>query len=428
MSSTSSAEIIGVYKRHLSRGRARLAEMTGGAMEVLSHRAMVYDADGTEYLDCGGYGVFLLGHRHPAVTQAVIDQVQRHPMSTRLLLEPTAAAAASALASVTPAGMDRVHFVNSGAEATEAAIKLARANGKTNLISMVGGYHGKTMGALTLTAKELYQRSFRPLLPGVKHVPFGDVDALAVALRNGRDHCVVVEPVQAEGGVIVPRAGYLREVERLCREHNALFVLDEIQTGLGRLGHWWGADRDNVTPDIMLVGKNLSGGVIPVAAIAATDQAYRPFNRDPFVHSSTFAASPVAMAAAAAAVRTIEDEGLVPAAQRLGEQILFGINRILADTCPHLVTDVRGAGLLIGVELRDEQIAGNLTLELLERHILVNHSLNAHRVVRLTPPAVLTESDVAQLLEAFAGAASALAQLHPETTTHLKGAINHEAC
>ena len=149
----------------MSLGRARLAEMTGSHVEVSSHGAWVTDANGHEYLDCGGYGVFLLGHTHPAVVDAVIQQVRRHPLTTRLMLEPTVAGAAETLARVTPPGLDYVHFVNSGTEATEAAIKLARANGRAHLISTFGGYHGKTMGALTLTARELYQAPFRPLLP-----------------------------------------------------------------------------------------------------------------------------------------------------------------------------------------------------------------------------------------------------------------------
>jgi putrescine aminotransferase len=409
MSTATSAEIISLYKRHLSRGRARLAEMAGGAMEISSQGTRIYTADGTEYLNCGGYGVFLLGHRHPKVTAAVIEQIQRHPLSTRILLEPTAAEAARELASVTPPGLDRVHFVNSGAEATEAAIKLARALGKPNLISTMGGYHGKTMGALTLTAKPLYQQPFQPLLPGVQYVPYGDPDALAAVLSQGENHCVVVEPVQGEGGVVVPPPGYLRKVEQLCREHGALFVLDEIQTGLGRLGSWWGADREEVQPDILLVGKNLSGGVVPVAAMIATTHAYAPFNRDPFLHTSTFAASPVAMAAATATVQVIREEGLVERAKTLGESILPAIRAIMTELCPHLVTDVRGIGLLIGIELRDEEIAAELTLELLERHVLVNHSLNAHRVIRLTPPATLSDVDTTWLLDALTEAATALA-------------------
>ncbi|MFJ3792884.1 aspartate aminotransferase family protein [Kitasatospora sp. NPDC090091] len=395
-----------LYRRHLSRGRASLAELTGGDLELSSHGAYVYGADGRRFLDCGGYGVFLVGHTHPAVVEAVVTQVRTHPMSTRLLLEPTAALAAAALAGVTPAGLDRVHFVNSGAEAVEAAVKLARALGKRRLVSARGGFHGKTMGALSLTAKELYQEPFRPLLPDVAHVPYGDVAALADAVDA--DTCVVLEPVQGEGGVVVPPAGYLTEVRRLCTERGALLVLDEIQTGLGRLGTWWGADREQIAPDVLLVGKGLSGGVVPVAAMVATDAAYEPFNRDPFLHTSTFAASPIAMAAARAAVGTIRTEGMVERADTLGRTLLDGLARIAAERCPGLVTEVRGAGLLIGAEFRDEHTAGSFVLELQDRGVLVNHSLNAHRVIRFTPPAVLTQSDVDWLFTAFDDAATTL--------------------
>lgn len=395
-----------LYRRHLSRARARLAEFTGGVQEVSSHAAYVHAADGRRFLDCGGYGVFLVGHTHPAVVGAVVAQARTHPMSTRLLLEPTAALAAAALAAVTPDGLDRVHFVNSGAEATEAAVKLARLHGKRRLLSAQGGFHGKTTGALSLTAKELYQEPFRPLLPDVTHVPYGDVSALADSV--GADTCLFLEPVQGEGGVIVPPDGYLTEARRLCRERGAMLVLDEIQTGLGRLGTWWGADPEGISPDILLVGKGLSGGVVPVAAMVATDAAYEPFSRDPFLHTSTFAASPIAMAAARAAVETIRAEDMVARAASLGRTLLDGLTRIAADRCPGLVVQVRGAGLLIGVELRDAHTAGAFVMELHDRGVLVNHSLNAHTVIRLTPPAVLTRSDVDWLFTAFDAAATTL--------------------
>jgi len=402
-------DIVALYKRHVSRGRATLADLTGGRLEVSSAGAHVYDDTGRRYLDCGGYGVFLLGHRHPAVTAKVVEQINRHPMASRILLEPTVARAAATLAGVTPPGLDFVHFVNSGAEAVEAAIKLARAHGRFRLVSTAGGYHGKTMGALTLTARELYQAPFRPLLPSARHVPYGDAGALAEVLRRQPDSCVVIEPVQGENGVVLPPAGYLRAVQDLCREHGAFFVLDEVQTGLGRLGTWWGADREGVVPDALLVGKNLSGGVIPVAAMVATAAAYAPFSRDPFLHTSTFAGSPVAMAAATAAVQAIRDEGLVERARDLGARILAGLGAVFAENCPHLVREVRGAGLLIGVEFADEHGAGDFVLELLDRHVLVNHSLNAHRVIRFTPPAVLSEADVTWLLDAVTAAARAMA-------------------
>jgi putrescine aminotransferase len=402
------AEVVDGYRRHVSAGRARLADLTGGLVEVSSAGSTVTDAAGRTYLDCGGYGVFLLGHRHPSVVSAVVEQVQRRPLSTRLMLDPTVARAAETLASVTPDGLDYVHFVNSGTEATEAAIKLARAHGHRTLVSATGGFHGKTTGALGLTASELYQAPFRPLLPDIHHVPFGDAAALGEILARTADACVVLEPVQGEGGVVLPPPGYLSEVARRCADAGAMLVLDEVQTGLGRLGSWWGADRDGVRPDVLLVGKGLSGGVVPVAAMVATARAYRPFGDDPFLHTSTFAGSPIAMAAATAAVATIRDEGLVERARVLGERLLTDLRVALAP-CGPLVRDVRGAGLLLGIECDDPGTALDLVLDLLDRGVLVNHSLNAHRVLRLTPPAVLTDAEADQVVEAVAAAARGLA-------------------
>jgi putrescine aminotransferase len=396
------AGVLDSYRRHIGRGRARLAAMGGGVTEVASSGARVWDAAGRQFLDCGGYGVFLLGHTHPDVTEAVIAQIRRHPMATRLLLEPTVATAAATLAEVTPDGLDYVHFVTSGAEAAETAIKLARAHGNKVLVSTVGGFHGKTTGALALTAKPMFQDPFRPLLDAV-HVPYGDAEALAdVLAAHPGQACVFVEPVQGEGGVVVPPTGYLASVARLCREHGAMFVLDEIQTGLGRLGSWWGADTEALRPDVLLVGKNLSGGVVPVAAAVATAEAYMPFDRDPFLHTSTFAGAPVAMAAATAAVRVIARDGLVARAAVLGDRIRSMLTDTLGDLRGDVVTEIRGRGLLLGVELADEALAGQLIRYMFEAGVLVNHSFNNHRVVRLTPPAVITEDDLDQLHDALA--------------------------
>jgi putrescine aminotransferase len=402
---SSSRDVLDLYRSHLSSGRARLSDMLGGQQEVTSHRAYIYDADGNRYLSCGGYGVFLLGHTHPAIVDAVVKQARSHPLATRLLLEPVGAHAAAALIGVAPTGLRKAHFVNSGAEATEAALKLARANGKTKLVSAIDGYHGKTMGALTLTANDLYQAPFRPLLPDVKHVPYGDVDALAAVVAA--DTCVVLEPVQGEGGVRIPPAGYLATVAELCRRRDALLVLDEIQTGMGRLGRWWGADFDDISPDVLLVAKGLSGGVVPVAAMLATEEVYAPFDNDPFLHTSTFGGSPIAMAAAKAAVETIAAEGLVERSAALGDRIMAG----LAPLVGRCVVEVRGRGLLIGIEMRDEGTAGSLVLELLERGVLVSHSLNAHSVVRLTPPAVMSDQDVDWLLSAATESVLAVEEL-----------------
>ena len=392
------------YRRHLSSGRASLGEMFGGDVEVHAAGAWVRTASGRELLNCGGYGVFITGARHPRVLAEVHAQLDRNPVATRLLLEPQAGLAAEALTAITPPGLDRVHFACSGTEAVEAALKLARANGKRHVIGMENGYHGKTLGALSVTGRALFQQPFQPLLPGVSHVPFGDLLSLADALTRHDDGtvCVVLEPVQGEAGVIVPPAGYLRRVAELCRGHKAFLVLDEVQTGLGRLGTWWGADREGVVPDVLLAGKALGGGVVPVSALVATDEAFAPFDRDPFIHTSTFSGYPLGMAAVRGALAAIEEDDLVNRADRLGRTLYDELERLLGDRAT-----VRGAGLLIGIELADG-LAGELLLELMAAGVIANHSLNSDRVLRLTPPAVLDDREVQFLLDAFERAARAV--------------------
>jgi putrescine aminotransferase len=402
--------VLARYRKHLSSGRAAIGEMFGGDVEVHAAGPWVRTSAGRELLNCGGYGVFITGARHPRVLAEVRAQLDRNPVATRLLLEPQVALAAEALAAVTPAGLDRVHFACGGTEAVEAALKLARANGRRHVVGMVDGYHGKTLGALSVTGRALFQTPFVPLLPGVSHVPFGDALALADELSRHDDGtvCVVVEPVQGEAGVVVPPADYLGAVSALCRQHEALLVLDEVQTGLGRLGHWWGADRAGVVPDMLLAGKALGGGVMPVSALVASESVFGPFDRDPFIHTSTFSGAPLGMAAVRGALAAIEEDDLVARAGRLGAELLGELTRLSHDVFGDRVAEVRGAGLLIGVELSVDGLAGELLLELMAAGVIANHSLNSDRVLRLTPPAVLDDREVQFLLDAFESAAHAV--------------------
>ena len=395
-------EILDLYRAHLSKGRATLAELFGSHMEVASQGAWLTTSDGERFLNAGGYGVFIMGARHPLVMEAVERQLRTHPTASRILLEPTVARAAEALVSVLPPGLDRVHFALSGAEAVETGLKLARANGYRRTVSMRGGYHGKTMGALSATAKEVYQAPFRPLLPDVHHLPFGDADALEAELAaHPGEVCVILEPVQGEGGVIIPPPGYLKRVHDLVRAHDGFLVLDEVQTGFGRLGTWWGADAEGVVPDVLLTGKALGGGVMPVSAAAATRKAFRPFDKDPYVHTATFSGQPVLMAAVQGAIRAMHEEDLVAKSARLGAELLPKVAEIAYRNLPGLVADVRGQGLLIGIELVEAGLAGELLIELFNHGVVANHSMNGSSVVRFTPPAILTATDVAFLLNSF---------------------------
>lgn len=404
-----------VYRRNLSAGRARLADILGGQVEVASGGSWLTMSDGSRYLNAGGYGVFITGARHPTVVEEVERQLATHPVGTRIFLEPTAARAAELLTSVTPIELIRIHFSGSGAEATEAAIKIARLNGRKRLISMNGGYHGKTMGALSVTAKRVYQEPFEPLIPMVSHVPFGDVSELARALDNYPGEAgVIVEPVQGEAGVIIPPTGYLQSVRALCSEYGALLILDEIQTGLGRLGHWWGADRDNIRPDILLAGKSLGGGVVPVAATVTTEEVFSTLDRDPLLHTSTFSAAPLAMAAVCGAVRAIREDGLIDKAAALGDLLLPRIHEELSTHIPEHQWSVRGVGLLIALDFRDPLFAADMFSALVENNVIANLSLNSNNVIRLTPPAVMSDYDVDFLLERIGRAARLVAQRNPE--------------
>lgn len=404
-------EVLQGHQRHVNRSFAKLARVMSLPVEVRSAGCLVYNEAGEAYLDCGGYGVFIMGHCHPKVIAAVKAQLERHPLATRTLLNAELVKAAETLVSVAPPGMQYAFFANSGAEATELGIKLARLHGKQQLIAMQGGYHGKTMGALSITARSHFQEPFRPLLPGVQIAPYADPAALQMALaEHGERSCVILEPVQGEGGAVAPPLGYLRQVQDLCKRYGALLILDEIQSGLGRLGYWWGADREAITPDILLVGKALSGGAVPVSAVVATPAAYEPLNNDFILHSSTFAGNPLAMSAARAAIEVIQEEQLVERARTLGTYLLDNLGAILAETCPELVVEVRGLGLLLGIEFKTSDVAGEFMMKLLERHVIVSHSLNTHRVVRLTPPALLTDAHCDWLFTAVAAAARELMQ------------------
>jgi putrescine aminotransferase len=239
--------------------------------------------------------------------------------------------------------------------------------------------------------------------------------------RDGSATAVVLEPVQGEGGVRIPPPGYLRAVRECCRRTGATMILDEIQSGLGRLGLWWGADLEGVAPDILLTGKILGGGVMPVGGVIASSAIFAPLNDDPLLHSSTFAGNPMAAAAVSATIRVIRDEGLVERSAALGAIVTDLARAALDRHCPSLVREVRGRGLLIGLEFVSPDIATEFMLGLLERHVIPSYSLNSHHVLRLTPPALLDPADVDWLARALDGAAADLARADlaaPVHTTH----------
>lgn len=399
------------YGAHVNTGLASLARLVAAPVEVRAAGSKVYGSDGHTYLDCGGFGVFLLGHCHPGVVAAVRAQLERNPLATRLFLNAELAQAAHDLAGVTPPGLDYVFLTNSGAEATELGLKLARLAGKRRAIAMHGGFHGKTLGALSVTGRPQYRDPFDPLLPRVDFVPFGDLTALRAALTP--DSVVLLEPVQAEGGVRLPPDGYLRAVREACTATGAVLILDEIQSGLGRLGAWWGADLAGVVPDLLLCGKILGGGVMPVGGVVATAPMFAPLNADPLLHSSTFAGSPLAASAVSATIAAIAAEGLLDRARTLGDAVRDVAADAVTTHCPHLVTEIRAQGLLVGVEFVTSEAATEFLIGLLEQHVIPSYSLNSSNVLRLTPPAILDAADLDWLAHALTAAARHVARALP---------------
>jgi putrescine aminotransferase len=302
-------------------------------------------------------------------------------------------------------------WCNSGTEAIEGAIKLARAaTGRAKIVSTIDAFHGKTLGALSVSGRETFQTPFRPLLDGFVQVPYGDAGALDAALADAA--AFVVEPVQGEGGVNVPPEGYLRAVRAACDRSGALFVADEVQTGLGRCGYRFACDRDDVIPDVMTLAKGLSGGVIPVGAfIARPDVWNRAFGKAPLLHTSTFGGNELACAAARAAMDVLEEDGLVENARTRGAQLLAGARDIAAEF-PTVVREARGLGLLVGLDLTNEGYGGWIIPEMLKAGVTAAWTLNLQRVIRLEPPLIVTAAEVDRALAALrTGVAAAYEKL-----------------
>ncbi|MBD0689267.1 acetylornithine transaminase [Streptomyces sp. CBMA123] len=352
----------------------------------------LWDADGKEYTDLlGGIAVNALGTAHPAVVEAVSWQIATlGHVSNLFMAEPTIALAERLLELDGRAG-GRVFFCNSGAEANEAAFKISRRTGRTHLVALQGGFHGRTMGALALTGQPAKQAPFRPLPGDVTHVPFGDVEALRAAVTT-ETAAVFLEPIQGENGAIPLPDGYLRAAREITRATGTLLVLDEIQTGIGRTGYWYAHQAaEGVEPDVVTLAKALGGG-LPMGAVLAFGPAAELLT--PGQHGTTFGGNPVAAAAGLAVLDTIESEGLLEHVRKIGDRLRHGVEAI-GDP---LVSHVRGAGLLLGIVLT-RPVAAQVQAVAQQAGFLVNAAVPD--AVRLAPPLVLTEQEADAFLAAL---------------------------
>jgi acetylornithine aminotransferase len=350
---------------------------------------VVTDADGKQYLDfLGGIATNILGHAHPAIVKAVTKQVSILSHVSNFYVHPNAVELAEKLASMTGDKSAKVFFCQSGAEANEAALKLSRRTGKVRVVAAQGAFHGRTMGALSLTGQPSKREPFLPLVKGVKHVHYGDIEAMRKAVTK-KTAMVIIEPIMGEAGVIVPPADYLQELRALCDAKGALLVIDAVQTGMGRTGDWFGYEYSGITPDVITLAKGLGGG-LPLGAMIALGKAADLFQ--PGDHGSTFGGNPVTTAAGLAAIKFIESQKLLKKVEKQGAYLMQELALIPG------VFEVRGAGLLLGIELenlKSSDVAGALQKE----GVLVN-AANA-TTIRLAPALIVTDVQIKKFITTF---------------------------
>lgn len=351
---------------------------------------LVTDINKKKYLDfLGGIATNILGHAHPAIVKAVSAQVSKLGHVSNFYSHPSGLALAKKLQELTGDNTARVFFCNSGAEANEAALKLSRKTGKTRIVATTGAFHGRTMGALSLTGQESKRAPFRPLLKDIKHVAFGDINAMRKAVSK-KTAMVIVEPILGEAGVITPPAGYLKDLRAICDKHGALLVLDCVQTGMGRTGNWFGYEHENIRPDVITLAKGIGGG-LPLGAMITLGSTTPQFL--PGEHGTTFGGNPIAAAAGLAAISVIEKNHLMTQARSFEKRLKIKLGAIRG------VKEVRGRGLLIGIAL-DGEYAKELAADLAKNGFLVN-APNLE-TIRIAPALIVTKAQIDKFIAAFA--------------------------
>ncbi len=349
----------------------------------------VWDLDGVKYLDfLGGIATNLLGHNHPAIVAAVSKQIRQLSHVSNFYAHPVALELAEKLQEMTSDKSARVFFCNSGAEANEAAIKIARLHRGKRIVAATGAFHGRTMGALSLTGQSSKRDAFKPLLPGVKHVKYGDIKALRRAV-NKRTSMVILEPIMGEAGVVTPPSGYLKAARQICDENGTLLAIDAVQTGMGRCGSWFGYEDEGIKPDLITIAKGLGGG-LPLAAMITLGKASELFK--PGSHGSTFGGNPVAAAAAIAVIDEIEKKKYLALNTVKGALIRNLISPIIG------VEQVRGKGLLIGICVKESK-AKQIAADMQSKGFLVNAA--SDDVIRIAPAYVVSEKQIISFVSAF---------------------------
>jgi len=375
------------------------------AVEWKDSGACFTDIYGKEFIDClGGYGIYNVGHRHPKVMKAVTDQLKRQALHSQELLDPLRAMLAKLVAAITPGDLQYSFFTNSGTESVEGALKLARLHTeRSGFIAATGGFHGKSMGSLSATSKAAFHKPFLPLLPGFRHVPYGDAYVLEKVIQSaaytGEDiAAVVLEPIQGEGGIIIPPDDYFPRVREICDGYGVLLIADEVQTGMGRTGKMFGVEHYGVIPDILCLGKAFGGAVMPIGAFVSTKEIWEKMIPNPFIHTTTFGGNPVCCAAAIAAINVILEERLPEQAAEKGNYFILKLVDLM-NKYKNICVEGRGRGLMIGMQFASDEAGYEVAKGLFEHGVLVAGTLLNARVLRIEPPLTISKAQLDKVLE-----------------------------
>jgi len=401
--STSKDRILKEFAKHLNPSRVRILKSAG--LDIVEDRRegpYVWDVDGKKYIDCfTGAGSFNVGRRNPQIIQALKDALDRVDIGGFLFFSELKVELAKKLAEISPGqALKCAMYGSGGGEVVDFAIKLARGSTlRTRVITAEKGYHGHTGFALSGIGRDAYQIPFQPLMPDFFRVPFGDWQALEKVVDD-KTACVILEPIQGEGGIFVPPADYFKKVREICDRNGALLIVDEIQSGFGRTGKMFCMEHFGVIPDIMTVGKSLGGGIYPIAAALYKDDLQDFLFANPMIHFSTFGGSDLGCAVALETIRFLQDRKLPEHAEKMGQRFQAGF-QLLMSKYPTILKEFRGRGLMMGLQYAEEEMGPRMSFELSKSGVIAVFSGNDPRVMRIMPSLVIQEQDVQAVLDAL---------------------------
>ena len=390
------------YREHVNPFALRM--LKNASLDIIEGKrsgASVWDISGKKYIDCvTGAGIFNVGRHNPEVAEALKRALDTYDMGGWISIIRERGLLAKKLSEITPGGLKFSLFCCGGGEAIEVAIKLARGHtDRTEIICMENGYHGVTGFALPATGRDVYKTPFVPLTPGYRHVPFNDIQAVKAAITEDTA-AVLLEPLQGEGGIIPADDDYLRGLRELCDDHEMLLIFDEVQTGFGRTGKMFCAEHSGVNPDIMVLAKSLSGGVYPISCAVFTEEISDFLMAHPFIIVNSFGGTSLACIAALAAIEYIEKNDLPGRAEMMGNRFMTGL-LTLKEKYPELVLDVRGKGLMLGIEFPEDSIGPRMAYQLNQNGVISIYTFNNPRIIRIMPTLVITEEEVDYVVQAF---------------------------